>query len=204
MKLKSLKFVSASVLLLFCFSCLTINIYFPEAEVQKAAEEIVDEIMKDLEDKDKKDKDKDALMTEIDPIMGSGGESFSLVPSLYAQEEAIEVTNPKIRALKQSMKERILKLKPFFDGGNVGLGNDGFIHIRNETGLNLKEKSTLRSLHKDENNDRKNLYAEVAKAKDIKSSQIEKIQGIFAQLWIEKALTGWWVQKESGEWVKKQ
>lgn len=202
MKLKSLKFVSSSVLLLFCFSCLTINIYFPEAEVQKAAEEIVNEIRKEAEEKEKKDKD--ALMTEIDPMMGSGDESFSLVPSPYAQEEVTEVTTPKIRALIQSMKERFPKIKPFFEKGNVGEGNDGFIHIRNETGLNLKEKSTLRSLHKDENNDRKNLYAEVAKAKDIKSSQIEKIQGVFARKWIKEALPGWWVQKESGEWVKKQ
>lgn len=202
MKLKSLKFVSASVLILFCFSCLTINIYFPEAEVQKAAEEIVNEIRKEAEEKEKKDKD--ALMTEIDPMMGSGGESFSLVPSPYAQEEVTEVTTPKIRALIQSMKERFPKIKPFFEKGNVGEGNDGFIHIRNETGLNLKEKSTLRSLHKDENNDRKNLYAEVAKAKDIKSSQIEKIQGVFAQKWIKEALPGWWIQEESGEWVKKQ
>jgi len=202
MKLKSLKFVSASVLLFFCFSCLTINIYFPEAEVQKAAEEIVNEIRKEAEEKEKKDKD--ALMTEIDPMMGSGDESFSLVPSPYAQEEVTEVTTPKIRALIQSMKERFPKIKPFFEKGNVGEGNDGFIHIRNETGLNLKEKSTLRSLHKDENNDRKNLYAEVAKAKDIKSSQIEKIQGVFAQKWIKEALPGWWIQEESGEWVKKQ
>lgn len=202
MKLKSLKFVSASVLLFFCFSCLTINIYFPEAEVQKAAEEIVNEIRKEAEEKEKKDKD--ALMTEIDPMMGSGDESFSLVPSPYAQEEVTEVTTPKIRALIQSMKERFPKIKPFFEKGNVGEGNDGFIHIRNETGLNLKEKSTLRSLHKDENNDRKNLYAEVAKAKDIKSSQIEKIQGVFARKWIKEALPGWWIQEESGEWVKKQ
>ncbi|MBA7705106.1 hypothetical protein ES703_113930 [subsurface metagenome] len=202
MKLKSLKFVSTSVLLLFCISCLTINIYFPEAEVQKAAEEIVNEIRKEAEEKEKKDKD--ALMTEIDPMMGSGGESFSLVPSPYAQEEVTEVTTPKIRALIQSMKERFPKIKPFFEKGNIGEGNDGFIHIRNETGLNLKEKSTLRSLHKEENNDRKNLYAEVAKAKDIKSSQIEKIQGVFAQKWIKEALPGWWIQEESGEWVKKQ
>ena len=202
MTLKSLKFVSASVLLFFCFSCLTINIYFPEAEVQKAAEEIVNEIRKEAEEKEKKDKD--ALMTEIDPMMGSGGESFSLVPSPYAQEEVTEVTTPKIRALIQSMKERFPKIKPFFEKGNIGEGNDGFIHIRNETGLNLKEKSTLRSLHKEENNDRKNLYAEVAKAKDIKSSQIEKIQGVFAQKWIKEALPGWWIQEESGEWVKKQ
>ncbi|MCK4759907.1 MAG: YdbL family protein [Candidatus Aminicenantes bacterium] len=202
MKLKSLKFVSASVLLLFCFSCLTINIYFPEAEVQKAAQEIVDEIRKE-EDKEKKYEDKDALMTEIDPMMGSHSGSLSLLPSLNAQE-ATEVTTPKIRALKQSLKERFPKIKPFFEKGNIGEGNDGYIKIRNETGLNLKEKSTLRSLEKDENNDRKNLYAEVAKAMEIKSSQIEKIQEIFAQLWIEKANPGWWIQKESGEWVKKQ
>ena len=203
MKLKSLKFVSASVLLLFCFSCLTINIYFPEAEVQKAAQEIVDEIRKE-EDKEKKDEDKNALMTEIDPMMGSRDESFSLVPSLYAQEEATQVTTPKIRALKQSLKERFPKIKPFFEKGNIGEGNDGYIKIRNETGLNLKEKSILRSMEKDENNDRKNLYAEVAKAMEIKSSQIKKIQGVFAQLWIEKANPGWWIQKESGEWMKKQ
>ena len=162
----------------------------------------MNEIRKEAEEKEKKDKD--ALMTEIDPMMGSGGESFSLVPSPYAQEEVTELTTPKIRALIQSMKERFPKIKPFFEKGNIGEGNDGFIHIRNETGLNLKEKSTLRSLHKEENNDRKNLYAEVAKAKDIKSSQIEKIQGVFAQKWIKEALPGWWIQEESGEWVKKQ
>lgn len=200
MKLKSLKFVSASMLILFCISCLTINIYFPEAEVQKAAEEIVDEIRKDLEDKEKKDKD--ALVTEAYPMLGSGHESFSRVSSLDAQE-ATEVTTPKIRALQQSMRDRFPKLKPFFDRGNVGEGNDGFVHIRNESGLNLRDKASLRSLHKDENNDRKNLYAEVAKAMDIKPNQISKIQGIFAQKWIEKASAGWWIQNESGAWVKK-
>ncbi len=204
MRSKFLRIVSASLVLLFVYSCLTINIYFPEAEVQKAAEEIVDEIRKEAEEKEKKDKDKEALMTETGPMMASGGGSFSLVPSLYAQEEATEVTTPKIRALQQSMKQRFPKLKPFFDKGNIGEGNDGYIKIRNETGLNLKEKSTLRNLERDENNDRRNLYAEVANAMDIKSSQIDKIQGIFAQKWIKAALSGWWVQKESGEWVKKQ
>jgi uncharacterized protein YdbL (DUF1318 family) len=137
-------------------------------------------------------------------MMGSGDGAFSLISTMEAQEEATTVTTPKIRALKQSMKERFPKLKPFFDKGNIGEGNDGYVKIRNETGLNLKEKSTLRSLNKDENNDRKNMYAEVAKAMEIKSSQIDKIQAIFAKLWIDKAFPGWWVQKESGEWVKKQ
>jgi hypothetical protein len=202
MRLKSLKLVSASLTLLFLFSCLTINIYFPEAEVQKAAEEIVDEIRKGQEDKEKKDKDSQII--EMMQAMDSTRGSFSLVPSAYAQEKAIEVTTPKVRALQQSMKERFPKLRPFFIKGNVGEANDGFIKIRNESGLNLKEKATLRNLQKDENNDRKNMYAEVAKAMEIKPNQITKIQKIFAVEWIKKANSGWWIQNESGEWIKKQ
>jgi len=201
MKSKSLKLVSISLSLLFLFSCLTINIYFPEAEVQKAAEEIVDEIRKDKEDKEKKEKDSQII--EITQAMENTRGSFSLVPSAYAQEKAIEVTTPKVRALQQSMKERFPKLRPFFVKGNLGEANDGFVKIRDESGLNLKEKATLRNLKKDENNDRKNLYAEVAKAMGIKPDQISKVQEIFAAEWIKKADLGWWIQYESGEWIKK-
>ena len=202
MRSKSLKLLSTSLTLLFLFSCLTINIYFPEAEVQKAAEEIVDEIRKGQEDKEKKDKG--SQLIEMMQAMDSTRGSFSLVPSAYAQEKATEVTTPKVRALQQSMKARFPKLRPFFVNGNVGEANDGFIKIRNESGLNLKEKATLRNLQKDENNDRKNMYAEVARAMEIKPNQISKVQKIFAAEWIKKANSGWWIQNESGEWIKKQ
>jgi len=56
MRMKKLKLALISWPLLFVFSCLTINIYFPEAAVQKIAEEIVDEVRKtDKKDKGKKD-----------------------------------------------------------------------------------------------------------------------------------------------------
>jgi len=144
MRSKSLKIVSASLFLLFLLSCLTINIYFPEAEVQKDAEEIVGEIRKKAEEKKK---DKDSLMIEMEQAMSSGGGSFSPVSPLYAQE-ATEVTTPKLRALKQSIIDRYAKLKPFRDKGNVGEGNDGFLKIRDESGLNLKDKAMLRNLVK--------------------------------------------------------
>jgi len=200
MRSKSLKIVSASLFLLFLLSCLTINIYFPEAEVQKDAEEIVGEIRKKAEEKKK---DKDSLMIEMEQAMSSGGGSFSPVSPLYAQE-ATEVTTPKLRALKQSIIDRYAKLKPFRDKGNVGEGNDGFLKIRDESGLNLKDKAMLRNLVNDENNDRKNMYAEYARAKEIDASQIPRIQKIFAAQWIKDANSGWWIQKESGEWAKKQ
>ena len=51
MRLKPLKFASIILSFLFLLSCLTINIYFPEAEVQKTADEIVKEIRKSEEEK---------------------------------------------------------------------------------------------------------------------------------------------------------
>jgi len=202
MRLKPLKFVSISLTFLFLFSCLTINIYFPEAEVRKDAEQIVKEIVKSEEEK-KEEKDKKKNVSEAgerqQAIFGRGN-SFSLIPAAYAQEE---VTNPKIRALKQSLGQRFPKLRPFFDKGNIGQTNDGFIQIRDESGLNLKEKAMLRNLVKDENNDRRNFYAEYAKAKEIDPSQIKRVQKIFAEEWIKDARPGWWIQKEDGGWVKK-
>ncbi|NIO49924.1 MAG: DUF1318 domain-containing protein [Candidatus Aminicenantes bacterium] len=201
MRLKALKFASISLSFLFLLSCLTINIYFPEAEVQKTADEIVKEIRKSEEEK-KEEKKNVSDVGEAQKILTDRGSSFSLVPAAYAQEE-VEVSTPKIRALKQSLKERFPKLRPFFDKGSIGETNDGFIQIRDESGLNLKEKALLRNLEKEENSDRRNLYSEVANALDVDPSQIGRVHKIFAQRWIKEAKAGWWIQKEDGGWVKK-
>jgi len=201
MKLKSLKFASISLSFLFLVSCLTINIYFPEAEIQKTADEIVKEIRKSEEEK-REEKKNVSDAGKAQKILSDRGNSFSLIPAAYAQEE-VEVSTPKIRALKQSLKERFRKLRPFFEKGNVGETNDGFIRIRDESGLNLKEKALLRNLEKDENNDRRNLYSEIAKALDVDPSQIKRVRKIFAERWINEAKAGWWIQKEDGEWIKK-
>ncbi len=177
-------------LFVWTLACVTINIYFPEAAVQKTAEEIVDEVRK-AEEEGKKKQEKDIVQS-----------SFSFIPAAYAQEEQT-VSTPKIRALKQSLKDKEPLLRPFFDQGNIGESNDGFIQIRSEDNLNLKDKADLRRLTKDVNGDRESLYAEVAKALNIEESQIPRIQKIFAKSWIENSRAGWWIQKDDGEWIRK-
>jgi uncharacterized protein YdbL (DUF1318 family) len=192
MRKKIKAFICFGWLLSLLVSCLTINIYFPEATVKRTADEIVEEVRgTKKEDKAKKEKN---LSTP----------SFSLVPFAYAQEQEEEkVTTPKIRALKESLKERFPSLVSYFDAGNIGEGIDGYLHIINEENLSLKQKADLRQLVKDENNDRENLYTEVAKALEIDPSQIPRIQKIFAQSWIKNARPGWWIQNEAGEWMRK-
>jgi uncharacterized protein YdbL (DUF1318 family) len=178
----------AVVGLVFVLACITVNIYFPEATVKQAAEQIVDEIRK------KDAVEKLAALPESTP--------FAFVPAAYAQE-ATSVSTPAIRALKEAMKSRFPALKPYFDGGNIGETNKGLLDVRDEAGLNLQAKGALRNLVKDENGDRTKLYAEVAKALNIEASQVERIQKIFAEEWIKSAAAGWWIQQEDGAWVKK-
>jgi uncharacterized protein YdbL (DUF1318 family) len=197
MKMKHLVFGAAAAGLTLVLACITVNIYFPEATVKKAADEIVEEIRK----RDAKDKTATKVNEEEEQTAQSTG--FSFVPKAFAQQET-NVSNPAIRALKDSMKQRFPNLKPFYDSGSVGETNDGLVEVREEGGLDLKAKAALRGMVKDENSDRTKLYAEVAKALNIEASQIGRIQKIFAESWQNAASAGWWIQKESGEWVKKQ
>jgi uncharacterized protein YdbL (DUF1318 family) len=190
MRRKTVGWILAGGAVFVVWACVTINIYFPEATVKKAAEEIVEDVRKPAD----KEKDKGA-----ETVISS---SFAFVPAAYAQQET-EVSSPAIRALKESLRARFLKLQPLFERGSLGEANNGFIEIREEAGLTLKEKADLRGLVKDENADRKSLYAEVAGALNIESSQIPRIQRIFAESWIRNSQPGWWVQNEDGTWVKK-
>ena len=184
MRKKFLRAIAPAAAALAIISCITVNIYFPEGEIRKTAEEIVN----DVRGGEKKEDIKDL--------------SFSLFPKLYAQQET-EVTTPKIRALKESMKARLAQLVPHFEAGRVGEANTGFLQTLNEEGLGLQDRAVFRKLVKDENQDRTDLYAEVAKATNVESSQIQRIQKIFAEYWISSARTGWMTQKPDGTWAKK-
>jgi len=188
-----MKAAFSSGLILAFLACITVNIYFPESAVKKTAEDIVNEVRgsgKPIKDEVKKDDVKKSA-------------SFSLVPSLYAQQET-EVTTPRIRAIKESLKGRFDKLVPHYDAGRIGETKDGNLQVLNEDGLSLQDKSVLRKLVTDENRDRADLYAEVAKALNIVAGQIGRVRQIFAEQWIGKARAGWMVQSADGGWVKKQ
>ena len=129
--------------------------------------------------------------------------NLSFVGEAYAQEADINVSNPAIRALKDSIRERSNAIKPFMDRGNIGLAQDGLLTVHNADGLNLKERAETKQLVDAENRDRENLYAEIAKANNISKDSIPKIKTIFARSWLDQARPGWWIQDTQGNWKKK-
>jgi uncharacterized protein YdbL (DUF1318 family) len=184
-------------LLMLTLACVTVNVYFPAAEVQDAADQIVGEIHGGASDSPE---------TSAIPQESMLRKILQGLPVLqrqaYAQAD-INVTTPNIRALKQAMKERFGSLRPLYEGGVVGEGKDGLLVIRSIDELGLKEKAQARKLVKAENEDRKELYSELAEANDIPPDLVSQISKLFANSWRKDAEKGWWIQNDDGEWIKK-
>jgi uncharacterized protein YdbL (DUF1318 family) len=197
MKKKS-RFLILGVIV-FIISCVTVNIYFPAAEVQKAADVIVE----DVRQLDKKQEQKPQEQQKLNQYYQKLKKLSWGMAEAYAQID-IEVTTPAIRALKDSIKARFSQLKPFYDKGNVGESNTGFLENRDLGNMSLKEKADLSRLIEQENKDRKDLYAEIMKANKFGPDVLPQIQKIFANSWRDKSQSGWWIQKDSGEWEKKK
>ena len=186
--------VATFVCLLFVSTCVTINIYFPAEKVESVAGEIVSEIrdqesvkeaepgekQQDLQgeqdSQDKKDSKLEENTSSLKNLL------FLLHRSAWA-DEVTTVSNPTIRALKSSMKQRYAQMKPFFRKGILIEGSNGYVSEGNTTGLGLKEKRDVGNLVAAENKDRERLYQEVAKALNIDPSQTNKIAEIFGKEW---------------------
>jgi len=186
------------VLAFIVSACVTVNIYFPAAAVERAA----DQIVKETWGEPSKSAPAPAPRSDnrFSPLRLA---SLSLVSVAHAQEADINVSNPAIRAIKDSIKARSDAIKPFMDRGNIGIGADGLLAIRNTDGLNLKERAETKQLVDAENRDRENLYAEIAKANNMSSDTIPKIKAIFARSWLEQTRPGWWIQDSQGNWKRK-
>jgi hypothetical protein len=167
--------VLASIFVLFLFACVTINIYFPAEKVETVAGEIVQDIRGPEGQKEQlPEKQKDSLLQKTMLAWW--------VSDAWAQD-VTEVSNPTIRALKARMKSRFAQMKPYYQKGALQEGANGYVSLGDTSGLDLKQKRDVQALVSAENNDRKTLYAEVAKALEIDPSQTGRIAEIFAKEW---------------------
>ena len=187
------------VALFFASACVTVNIYFPAAAVERAADQIVKETWGEPGEPAKTPPQPQSRYDALPAKLAS----LSFVGEAHAQEADINVSNPAIRALKDSIKRRSEAIKPYMDRGNVGISQDGLLVIRNTDGSSLKERAEVKQLVDAENRDREALYGEIAKANNISADNIPKIKSIFARSWIEQARPGWWIQDSQGNWKRK-
>ena len=184
--------------LLVLSSCVTINVYFPAAAAEKAADTIIEEVW----GKQPEATDSD----EIEPESRRTGTPFLqalvefLIPAAYAQAD-FDISTPAITKRKASMKNRHKDLAKYYELGAAGLTRDGLIAVRDAKLVALNERNRLKQLVAAENGDRNALYKEIASANGHPEWELE-IRNTFAGRWVSKARSGWWYDVGSG-WQQK-
>jgi hypothetical protein len=114
----------------------------------------------------------------------------------------LEINTPAIVSIKNSMQGRHGQLSAFYASGAVGLTRDGMVAVRDASLVPLAQRQSVNALVAEENKDRAALYKEIARANGHPEWE-EEVRSTFAQRWIDKAASGWWVQSPSGAWAKK-
>jgi uncharacterized protein YdbL (DUF1318 family) len=127
---------------------------------------------------------------------------MTLVAALNANAAAdLQVHTPTVDALKASMHARHEQLFVYLDSGAVGLSMDGMIELRDAGSAPIAARQSLNALIAAENQDRDALYSEIANANGHPEWKAE-IRSTFAQRWIQRAHSGWWVMTNNG-WTQK-
>ncbi len=204
-RLAVFKVLAASVLL---SSCVTINVYFPAAAAEKAADRIIEDVWgqkssRTPESAAPEEQGSWDLRPKAQRVMLAAAAAVldTLISPAYAQAD-LNVSTPAIRQLTQSMEARHAKLKKFYDAGSIGFTQDGLVEIRDQNLIPLPERNSARKLVAEENADRVSLYREIATANNHPEWEPD-IRSTFAQRWISKASPGWYYQDESGAWRQK-
>ncbi len=182
-------------------ACVTINVYFPAAAAERAAEKFVGDVLGETPEEG-------LLINPLDPpsgvmLMAAANLLDFLVADAQAQQAEIDINTPQINAIKARMAQRQRQhLDALFDAGAIGFSSDGLVTVRDRSAVPLSERRTIESIVADENRDRKAVYREIAVANGHPEWEKE-IQETFAREWVRNARKGWFYQDSNGAWRQK-
>jgi len=196
--------VGAAVLLLLG-ACVTVNIYFPAAAAERAADRIIEDVWGEQPAGGASGEEGGGAPQGESraPVQGSilVAVSEALIPAAHAQQADLNVSTPAIEKLTASMRARHDQLRPYYEQGAIGLTSEGLVEIRDLAAVALAERQKLKRLVAQENQDRNALYREIARANGHPEWE-DEIRGTFARRWVENAPRGWWY-REGGQWRQK-
>lgn len=181
-------------------ACVTINVYFPEAAAEEAADRFIDDVIGpdgagDDQAAVRRASPASRLAQALNPL-------HWLFPAAHAQAD-LDIDTPAIRQIQARMEQRFQnELRPYFESGAIGFTNDALVAIRDLSQVPLAERNKLKAAVNAENSDRNAVYREIAVANGHPEWEA-RIRATFAERWIAKARPGWYYQNGAGDWVRK-
>lgn len=190
----------ATLLAVVLAGCVTINVYFPEASAQKAADQFVGSVLGDAAAKPAP-----APAPAPAPKSGPSASLLDLViPAAQAADAPnLRIQTPAVQAIQARMRTRFeTELQGLLDSGAAGFTRDGMVALRDAAKVPLAQRAQATIAVADENRDRAALYREIANANAHPEWEAQ-IRATFAKTWIERAQAGWYYQDAAGNWQRK-
>jgi len=142
-------------------ACVTINVYFPEAAAEKAA----DRIIEDVWGPEGKGQEQSSLpRTPGDILLAAARGALDLVIPAANAEADLNVSTPAVASSPPPWNRATASCRSNYDSGAVGLTSGGLVELRDANAVPLAERNAVRKLVADENGDRSALYREIAAA----------------------------------------
>jgi uncharacterized protein YdbL (DUF1318 family) len=184
-------------------ACVTINVYFPAAAAEKAADRIIEDVWGPTPGPAEDEQGAALIGAAADGVLLAAVNVLDvLVPPAQAQGQPdFDIDTPEIRAITKRMNERFRQLRPLYESGAIGLTADGLIELRDRNAVPLAERNGARQLVDSENADRNALYAAIARANGHPEWESD-IRETFAQRWVARAGSGWYY-RSGGGWKQK-
>lgn len=191
--------------------CVTINVYFPAAAAQQAADKVIGNIIgPDASGQSP------APPSSTPPPPPSSAPSpqpeplavrvlDAVIPAAYAAESQpnLDIRTPAIQAIEARMRDRFHSvLQGLLASGAVGFTHNGDVAIRDASKIPLAQRGKATQAVAAENADRAELYKQIAVANG-HPEWAQRMRESFAKQWISRARPGWYYQDASGNWQKK-
>lgn len=177
-------------------ACVTINVYFPAAAAEKAAEQFIGNVIGPAVNEAEKKPD-----SSNRPPQASLLDFF--IGSAQAAEPDLNIQTPALREIQARMKQRFDSvLTKALAAGSVGLTRDGLVAVRDASAVPLAERAAINQAVAEENRDRKAVYREIANGNGHPEWEAQ-IQSTFAAQWIQQARPGWYHQDATGAWKQR-
>ncbi len=193
---RTLKTTATLAILSTALGCVTINVNFPEGAAQKASDDFVKELYRA---RDRKDGAEPATSpTPTGQLWWDG-----LLISEALAEDAFKVSSPRIAQLRDRLAKRLDEMLTHKRVGWIGEDNVGLLIIKDKSQVKPMLLKKVEKLVGEENTDRAELYAEIARLNGLKPSAMKDLGRTFGHSFQAESPSGTWVQSDSGEWSQK-
>lgn len=114
----------------------------------------------------------------------------------------LDIGTPTVVVVKHSLAQRTSRLVRFYEAGEIGLGQDGLIYLRDSSKMTLARRQIAEKLIDVENPERRALIQALADSNGRRNDEAEVWQLQRAR-WHQQWKSGWWLRDAQGAWSRK-